>query len=107
MEIEQRYVIKFFIDEGMKPLNILMHLHKHYGPRAFNRSRLYFWIGEGDGAEQTSQEFQHPAGLRMKVWRLSSPDDTKKIPICPRKSWRSPYGSRPRRYANIYPTSWD
>jgi hypothetical protein len=46
MEIEQCYVIKFLIDEGMKPLNILMRLHKHYGIRAFSRSTLYFWIGE-------------------------------------------------------------
>jgi hypothetical protein len=46
MEIEQCYVIKFFIDEGMKPLDICMRLHKHYGPRAFSRSTLYFWIDE-------------------------------------------------------------
>jgi AraC-like DNA-binding protein len=46
MEIEQRYVIKFFIDKSMKPLDILMRLHKNYGPRAFSRSTLYFWIGE-------------------------------------------------------------
>jgi hypothetical protein len=46
MEIEQRYVIKFFIDEGMKPLDILIRLHKHYGPRAFSRFTLYFWIDE-------------------------------------------------------------
>jgi hypothetical protein len=45
MEIQQRYVIKFFIDEGMKPLDLLMCLYKPYGPRAFSRSRLYFWIG--------------------------------------------------------------
>jgi hypothetical protein len=46
MEIEQRDVIKFFIDEDMKPLDILMRLHKHYGPRAFSRFTLYFWITE-------------------------------------------------------------
>jgi hypothetical protein len=46
MEIEQRYVIKFFLDEGMKPLNILLRAHDHYGPCAFSRSTLYFWIGE-------------------------------------------------------------
>jgi hypothetical protein len=46
MEIEQRYVIKFFIDEGVKSLDILMRLHKHYGSRAFSRSTLHFWIGE-------------------------------------------------------------
>jgi hypothetical protein len=46
MEIEQDYVVKFFIDEGMKPLNILMCFHKHYGPRTLSRFILYFWIGE-------------------------------------------------------------
>jgi hypothetical protein len=46
MEIEQCYVIKFFFDKGMKPLDILMRLHKHYGFRAFSRSTLDFWIGE-------------------------------------------------------------
>jgi hypothetical protein len=46
MEIEQRYIIKFFIDEGMKPLDILMRLHKPYCSRVFSRSRLYFCIGE-------------------------------------------------------------
>jgi hypothetical protein len=40
MEIEQHYVIKFFTDEGMKPPDILMRLHKHYDPRAFSRSTL-------------------------------------------------------------------
>jgi hypothetical protein len=46
MEIEQGYVIKFVIDEGMKPPDILMRLHKRYGPHVFSRSILYFWIGE-------------------------------------------------------------
>jgi hypothetical protein len=46
MEIDQSYVIKFFVNEGMKSLDILRRLHKHSGPRAFNRSTLYFWIGE-------------------------------------------------------------
>jgi hypothetical protein len=45
MEIEQRYVIKFLFDETMKSLDILMHIYKHCGPRAFSRSTLYFWIG--------------------------------------------------------------
>jgi hypothetical protein len=46
MEIEQRSVIKFFINEGMKPLDILICLHKNYSPGVFSRSTLYFWIGE-------------------------------------------------------------
>jgi hypothetical protein len=42
MEIEERDLIKFFIDEGMKPLDILMRLHENYDPRAFSRSAMYF-----------------------------------------------------------------
>jgi hypothetical protein len=45
MKIKQRSVIKFFIDEGMKPLDIGLRLQKHSGPCAFYRSTLYFWIG--------------------------------------------------------------
>jgi hypothetical protein len=86
MEIEQRDLIKFFTDEGMKPLDILMRLHKNYGPRAFNRSAMYFWIGEANGAEQIFQKFYDPAGPRMNVRRPSSPDDTNKIPICARET---------------------
>jgi hypothetical protein len=44
MEIEQRYVIEFFLDE-MKPLDILMRLPKHYGSHVFFLSTSYFWIG--------------------------------------------------------------
>jgi hypothetical protein len=64
-------------------------------------------LAKRDWAEKTFQKFQDLAGPRMKVWRSSSPDDTNKIPICLRENWRSPYGSRPRRYAIICPTSWD
>jgi hypothetical protein len=56
MEIEQRSVIMFFINEGMKPLAILMRLHKHYDPHAFSRSTLYFWISEaGQGSTNLSE----------------------------------------------------
>jgi hypothetical protein len=60
MEIEQRSVITFFIDEGMKPLDILMHLHKHYGPRAFGRSTLYLWIGETRRGRTDLSEIPRP-----------------------------------------------
>jgi hypothetical protein len=65
------------------------------------------WLAKRDGAEQTSQKFQDPAGLRMKVWRPSLPDFTNKIRICLRESWRGPYGSRLRLYAIMCLTSWD
>jgi hypothetical protein len=60
MEIEQRSVIKFFIDEGMKPPGILRHFHKYYDPRALCRSTLYFWIGE---VRQGRTDFSEIPGL--------------------------------------------
>jgi hypothetical protein len=60
MEIEQRYVINFFVDEGMKSLDILMRLHKHYGPCAFSRSTLYFWIGEARRGRTDLSEMPGP-----------------------------------------------
>jgi hypothetical protein len=86
MEIEQRYVIKFFIDEGMKLLDVLMGLHKHYGPRAFSPSTLYFWIREArrgrtdlseiPGAGRTSDE-----GLATVIARRQEQDPH----LCARK----------------------
>jgi hypothetical protein len=60
MEIEQCYVIKFFIDEGMKLLDIFMRLHKYYGPRTFSRSTLYFWIGEARRSRTDLSEILGP-----------------------------------------------
>jgi hypothetical protein len=107
IEIQQRHVIKLFINEGMKPLDTLIRLHTHYGLGAFSRSHCRSGLARRDSAEQTSQKFHDSAGPRMKVWRSSSPDDMNKIFIGPGESWRSPYGSHPRRYAILYPTSWD
>jgi hypothetical protein len=107
MEIKQRDVIKFFIDEGMKSLDILLCLHKHYGHRAFTRPTLYFWTGEARRARTDRSETPEPGKTPDKGLVTVIPDDMNKIPICPRKSWPSPSGSRPRLYATICPTSWD
>jgi hypothetical protein len=60
MEIEQRYVIKFFIDEGMKPFDILICLHKHSGPGAFSGFTLYFWIREARRGRTDLSETPEP-----------------------------------------------
>jgi hypothetical protein len=95
MEIEQRYVIKFFIDEGMKSLDILMRLHKHYCPRAFSRFTLYFWVSE---TRRGRTDISKIPGLGK------TPDEDlatviarrhEKILICLCESWCNPYGSRP------------
>jgi hypothetical protein len=46
MEIDERHVIKFFINDGMKSLDILIRFHKHYHPRVFCQSTPYFSVGE-------------------------------------------------------------
>jgi hypothetical protein len=38
--IEQRYVIKFFVDEGELGVEIHRHLKKHNGDDAMSRSEL-------------------------------------------------------------------
>jgi hypothetical protein len=63
MEIEQCYVIKFFINESMKPLDIFMRLHKHYGPRAFSRFTLYFWIGKARRGRTDLSEIPGPGRI--------------------------------------------
>jgi hypothetical protein len=61
--MEQRYVIKFFNDEGLKPLDIVMRLQKHYGPRAFSRSTLYLSIGEARRGRTDLSEIPGPGRI--------------------------------------------
>jgi hypothetical protein len=44
----------------MKSLDILMRLHKHYGPRVFSRSTLYFWISEARRGRKDLSEIPGP-----------------------------------------------
>jgi hypothetical protein len=46
MEVEQRYVIKFFTDEGMPAAEIISLLRDHYGEDALSRTQISFWISE-------------------------------------------------------------
>jgi histone-lysine N-methyltransferase SETMAR len=46
MEVEQRYVINFFSDEGMPGVQIVERLRQHYGEDALCRTQVYFWINE-------------------------------------------------------------
>jgi hypothetical protein len=46
MGIEQRYVVKFFTDEGMPAVEIISRLRDHYGEDALSRTQIYFWINE-------------------------------------------------------------
>jgi histone-lysine N-methyltransferase SETMAR len=46
MEIEQRYVIKFFVEEGTPSPMILDVISRHYKEKALHRSAIYGWIAE-------------------------------------------------------------
>jgi hypothetical protein len=72
----------------MKAWNCSIFLYAFINIMAFVRSvdsHCISRLARRDEAEQTSQKFQDPEGSRMKIWRPSLPDDTNKIPICPRK----------------------
>jgi hypothetical protein len=46
MEVEQSTVIKLFVEDGMKGLELIESLHKHYGGDALQRTQIYHWIKE-------------------------------------------------------------
>jgi hypothetical protein len=46
VEVEQRYVIKFFSDEGIPGVQIVARLRQHDGERALSRAQVYLWINE-------------------------------------------------------------
>jgi hypothetical protein len=46
MEFEQRYVLKFFSDEGILGVQIVKCLRQHCGEDALSRTQMYFWINE-------------------------------------------------------------
>jgi histone-lysine N-methyltransferase SETMAR len=46
MELEQRYIIKFFMEEGKKGKKIIERLQRHYGTDALARSTVYKWMNE-------------------------------------------------------------
>jgi hypothetical protein len=46
MELEQRYVIKFFAGEGRQGVQILSRLRDHYGTETLSRIQVSYWINE-------------------------------------------------------------
>jgi hypothetical protein len=46
MEIEERYVIKFFTDEHISEVEIISRLRNYYEDDALSRTQMYSWIHE-------------------------------------------------------------
>jgi DNA-binding transcriptional ArsR family regulator len=68
MEVEQRYVIKFFTDEGTPRIQIISRLRDHYGEDALSQTQIYCWIneikrGRTDSNNSASPEREPDEGL--------------------------------------------
>jgi transposase len=63
MEVEQRYVIKFFFEEGMKAQEICDRLQNHYHENALKLSAVYKWIGEVKCGRNDLSDLEKPGRL--------------------------------------------
>lgn len=57
MDVEQRYVISYYLKKSVKPKKIIEKLQKVYGPKAYQRSDIYRWIGIIKGGRDTYKTF--------------------------------------------------
>jgi hypothetical protein len=60
MEAEQRSVIKFFVEEGMKGVEIVDRLNEHYGGDALQRTQMHYWIREVKSETKDLSNVQPP-----------------------------------------------
>jgi hypothetical protein len=58
--IEQRYVIKFFADEGCTGVETHKRLKDHYGEGAMSRSEVYRWIRDIKGVRTDLETIGSP-----------------------------------------------
>jgi hypothetical protein len=100
MEIEQRYVITFFSDEGMPGVQIVERLRQHYGEDALSRTHVYFWINEVKGGERTLTPSQAQEEGPMKVSLPLSPASSMPILISQPRSLHSSWRLQPQRFAD-------
>jgi hypothetical protein len=73
--IEQRYVFKFFGDEGGTGIEIHRRLKDHYGESALSSSEVYRWIREIKVGERTSKPLPVREGRQMKEFRSNPTPD--------------------------------
>jgi hypothetical protein len=106
MELEQRYAIKFFADEGMQGVQILSRLRDHYGAQALSRTKVYDWINEVKRGRTDLNTGAAPEGSLMKVFPLSLLESSMPIHTSPRDSSPVPEALRHQQSAAIQPKSW-
>ena len=60
MDVEQRYVISYYLKKSVKPKKIIEKLQKVYGPKAYQRSDIYRWIGIIKGGRENLSNVPSP-----------------------------------------------
>ena len=58
--IEQRYVIKFLLEEGDTGIEIHRRLTEHYRDRAMSRSEVYRWVRDIKGGRTDLETISSP-----------------------------------------------
>jgi hypothetical protein len=67
--IEQRYVIKFLLEEGDTGIEIHPRLMEHDRDRAMSRREVFRWVRDMQGGEVTSKRLETRDGRLTKDWR--------------------------------------
>jgi hypothetical protein len=74
--IEQRYVIKFFADEGCTGIEIHQRLEDHYGEGAMSRSEVYRWIRDiKQGKNGHRNDVKSGKDARRRAFRKNATPD--------------------------------
>jgi hypothetical protein len=60
VEVEQRYLIKFLLDEGMKEVEIINWMNKQYDRHALQRMQVYCWIKEMKSDRKNLSDMRPP-----------------------------------------------
>jgi hypothetical protein len=71
MEVEQRYAIRFFVEEDLKGLEIMNSLNKHYGQVPFRERKCMTGSRRWDPGERICQTGRYREGGRMRDWRAA------------------------------------
>jgi hypothetical protein len=90
IEVEQRYVTKFFVEERMNGVEIIDRLSKHYGGDALQRTQVYYWIKEVKLGERIFQKSRHWKGRQMRESMTALRRRSKRILIFQRKVLQTP-----------------
>lgn len=105
-EVERRYIIKFFMEEGMKRVEIIKSLSKHDDWGALDRTQVYYWIKEMKSGKNASN---NPPSGRAPNEELNEciGKALKEDPHFSARKIAKGLKLVPRRCKTIWPKLWD